>query len=236
MRRSTQALLLVLLGALLLRLAISGDHVRFVTGWMRWPLVAAGLVLLVFAVAPLLPGAADGHDDHHDDHHDDDGHGHGAGVPRATWLLVLPAVVVFVMSPPELGSYLAERQGDQAVVSEPDQVTELDAERVVDLPLDEFLWRAQEGGQTLVDQQLSLTGFVSYGEGSTWFVTRMSISCCAADARAFKVRVADAPRPPRDQWVVVSGTYVEGTGSGGEQASIAASDVVDTVEPTRVYG
>jgi uncharacterized membrane protein YcgQ (UPF0703/DUF1980 family) len=45
-------------------------------------------------------------------------------------------------------------------------------------------------------------------EGSGWYVTRIGITCCAADAVAYTVAV-DAPPDglAADQWVEVIGTY-----------------------------
>ncbi|WP_170867166.1 TIGR03943 family putative permease subunit [Nocardioides lianchengensis] len=234
-RRGTQGLLLALLGTVLLQLALSGDHLRYVTGWMRWPLVVCGVLLLAMALGPLLAA----HEPEDDEGHDHDGHDHGGhGVPRVTWFLALPVVVAFVVSPPELGSFLAERQGgESAVVSRPDEMTALDAAQVVPVPLDEFIWRAQDGGSSLHGQPVELTGFVSYGDGSDdWFVTRMAIGCCAADARPFRVQVQDSPRPSRDQWVEVEGTHVPGTGATEESPpAVAASAVTPTAAPDGTY-
>ena len=38
------------LAALLMRTAVSGSYQQYVASWMRWPLVATGLVLLALAV------------------------------------------------------------------------------------------------------------------------------------------------------------------------------------------
>jgi uncharacterized repeat protein (TIGR03943 family) len=222
--RQTQGLLLAFLGTVLLRLALTDAYLRYVTEWMKWPILASGIIMLLLAIGPVFLDP--------DDPHGDD---HGHGVPKATWLLLLPGLVTFVISPPELGSFIAERRANQSTAVEPAVVSELDADQSNELLLQEFVWRAQDGGDTLVDRQVKLTGFVSV-EGDDWFVTRLTIGCCAADALAFQVQVEDAAQPERDQWVEVTGTYVEGTGTRLEEAPVLTADeVVEIKKPRQTY-
>jgi uncharacterized repeat protein (TIGR03943 family) len=236
MARPTQGLLMAFLGAVLVRLSFTDAYLRYVTPWMKWPLIISGVLLIGLAVGLVLSGGKeDGHDhDGHDEH--DDGHGHGP-VPVVTWLLVLPGLVTFVISPPQLGSYLAERRaGEAQAVAEPAALTELAEGEVVPVDVTEFIWRAQDGGETLEDQQVTLKGFVSYGKDDAWYVTRMTIGCCAADAISYQVQVADAERPPRDKWVEVTGVYEAGSGVGGTEVPvIQASGVADTQAPAQTY-
>ena len=218
MTRQTQGLLLAFLGAVLLRLAFSDTYLRYVTDWMKWPIVISGLLLLLLALGPILQlgehreSRPDGPDEALHDHVGAIG-SHSHPVPAVTWLLVLPGLVTFLISPPELGSYLAERRsGDTVAVAEPAELADLDSSALIPINVSEFIWRAQDGGESLEDQQVLLTGFVSYDPDGDWFVTRMSIGCCAADALAFRVRATGAERPPRDQWIEATGVYVPGTG------------------------
>ena len=226
--RQTQALLLAFLGAVLLRMSFSDDYLRYVTEWMKWPILASGVIMLLLAVGPLFGDPDKVHDPEHADHEH-------SGVPLATWLLVLPGLVVFVISPPELGSFLAERRANESAASQPKVVSDLSAEETSEVPLQEFVWRAQSGGDTLVDRSVELTGFVTYA-GDSWYVTRLTIGCCAADALAFRVRVDGADRPERDQWVRVAGSYVEGTGlSLSDDAVIDADEVTEIAKPRQTY-
>ncbi|NHC23897.1 TIGR03943 family protein [Nocardioides sp. IC4_145] len=238
MRPAVQALLLALLAVVLVRLSVTGEHLRYVADWMRWPLLASAVLLLAAAAGPLVAAVRGGAHDRGDDHVHKHDHEHGHGVPLVTWLLVLPALVAVVVDPPELGSYLAERRaGDTTMVAEPDEVTVLDGSQLAAVPLDEFIWRAQEGGATLEGQPVTLTGFVSYGGDRSWFVTRMAISCCAADAAAYRVQVEGPERPARDQWVEVDGTYVVGSGTAADTApSIAVTEVRPVAAPEQTYG
>ena len=227
MRSNTQALLLARLGAVLLRLSATDEYLLYVTSWMKWPLLVSGVALLGLGLGPILGAArAEGHD-------------HDHGVPRVTWLLLLPGVVTFVVAPPQLGSFLAERRAGEAVqVARPDEVTELSTQRTIPLSVDEFLWRAQGADASMEDQPVRLTGFVSHGAQGAWYVTRMAIGCCAADAVAYRIEVRDAgPRPARDQWVSVTGIHVPGSGADGskEEAAVVASSVEPTTSPSRPY-
>lgn len=237
MRIATQGLLLTFLGAVLLRFAATDAHLRYVTPWMKWPLLVSGVVLLLLAIGPLWSRDERRDDDgveHEPDH--EAGH-HEHGVPRVTWLLVLPGIIAFVISPPELGSYLAERRAGEAVaVSAPGTTTVLGSEETVELTVEEFLWLAQQGEPALEGQQVALTGFVSYGADDSWYVTRMQIGCCAADAMAYRVKVQGAARPGRDEWVEVTGTHVTGTGEEPPfEVVVEAAEVVPTEEPRQTY-
>ncbi len=224
MTRQTQGLLLAFLGAVLLRMSLSDAYLRYVTEWMKWPILVSGVIMLLLAMGPVF---LDPVDTRRGDH--------GHGVPKSAWLLLLPGLVTFVISPPELGSFLAERRANQAAAVEPAVVADLDETGSNKLMLQEFVWRAQDGGESLLDRRVTLTGFVSV-EGGDWFVTRLSIGCCAADALAFRVRVEGADQPERDQWVRVTGTYVEGTGTRLEDApALAADEVVEIAKPRQTY-
>lgn len=54
-----------------------------------------------------------------------------------------------------------------------------------------------------------MTGFVTHGDDGTWYLTRLFITCCAADATTSKVEVRGAVdgAPPVDTWVTVTGTW-----------------------------
>jgi uncharacterized repeat protein (TIGR03943 family) len=240
MSRPTQGLLMAFLGAVLVRLSLTDTYLRYVTAWMKYPILASGLLLLALAVGLVMSGHA-GSDSEHDGHdgHDghDDGHGHGP-IPLVAWLLVLPGLVTFVISPPQLGSYLAERRsGEAQTVAQPAALASLAKDEIVPIDVTEFIWRAQDGGTTLADQPVQLTGFVSYDEDDHWYVTRMVIGCCAADAISYQVRVdGDSSRPPRDQWVEVTGTYVGDTGTDGQAPpALDATEVEQIATPDQTY-
>jgi uncharacterized repeat protein (TIGR03943 family) len=80
---------------------------------------------------------------------------------------------------------------------------------VVPITLADYNLRALwDTGHSLEGRTLRLTGFVTRRAEGGWFLTRMTMQCCAADAAAVRVTVLGMPSPPVDQWVTVEGTWV----------------------------
>jgi uncharacterized repeat protein (TIGR03943 family) len=236
--RATQNLLMMLLGASVLWITLgSEEYLNYVQPWFRFVLIPAALVLITLGIAGLIrerqpdtdpaaptppkPGP-DGDDGPADDADDsggsgeggDGGHGHGAG-PRVAWLLCLPVVAIFVIAPPALGSFIADRETTNAAPPPPPPV-----EGYPPLPINggptqmsmaEFISRAfiaQTGDPTtLQGRQVKLTGFVTPREEGGWHLTRLRIACCAGDALPMQVIVRGQKRPPTDSWVQVVGTW-----------------------------
>lgn len=224
MTTRTQGLVIAVLAAVLIRISMTGEYLSFVTPWMRWPLVVSGVVLLAMAVAPVLARTATGHEE---------------GAPRSAWLLLVPVLVVFAVAPPPLGAFLAERRAQQpASLPEPGIVALPESDSPLPLTVGEFLWGAGEPGDPmgLAGQRITMAGFVSRDADDGWYVTRLEIFCCAADAMVMRVEISGHPAPPRDQWVEVTGTWVQGTGKDpGEPAVLRAERVVEVDAPARAY-
>lgn len=222
MSRTAQIIVLTALGGVALRVGVTQEYANYVQEWMRWPLVVSGVLLVGLAI---LASVGRLHDDEHP-------------TGPVAWLLVLPIVVGFVVQPPALGAYVADRRANKADAtrySEP-SVAGLEETGVNEIPVSNFIARAAtDDGSTLAGATVRLTGFVS-GDDGTWHVTRLAIACCAADAAAFRVEVEGAEAPPKDQWVEVTGTWVEGTGTElGGTPVLAAEDVEYVDEPARPY-
>jgi putative membrane protein len=68
---------------------------------------------------------------------------------------------------------------------------------------------AYDAGRTLDGRRVRLTGFVALDGRGTPYLVRMTLNCCAADARPVKVgltgRVPPVLQP--DMWLEVTGTY-----------------------------
>lgn len=208
--RATQTLLLTVTGAVLVRMAVGDTYLRYVNTWMRWPLVACGVLLVLLAVVDMwrdeAPSGAAPHGEPESSH-----------VPRAAWLLFVPSLVFFLIAPPALGAHFAERAQPAVVPTEPSGVVlpPLPTTDPVPVLLDDVILRAAYDGETLADRRLEITGFVSRNPSGEWFVTQFGMNCCAADATVMKVMATGAEAPADDQWVRVVGRYVAGTGSGG---------------------
>lgn len=201
MRRYGPALLLVLVGAAILRIsAFSQLYLRYVQAGLRPYLVVSGaaLVLLGIVMAVVRHSADDDHDHEH-------GHSHG---PRVAWLLTLPALALLLFPPPALGSYSAEREAAQRAAQGVGTFPALPAGDPVELGVGEFVSRAiYDSGRSLKGRTVRMTGFVTHGDDGTWYVTRLLVSCCAADATTSKVEIRGADALPADTWVTVTGTW-----------------------------
>ncbi len=221
--------MLLVLGVLLLRLTLGGSYVWFVKPSMKPVLLASAAVLIALSLWSIWQTWR-----HEED--SDDGHGH-AGVPRVAWLMLLPVLVVFVVSPRPLGAYTAGRQLATApVAAEPVELTPLPAGETVDLAIADYITRAVwGGGQTLADRDVRLTGFVTPDPDGGWWVTRLGLACCAADALSFRVRVLDAEALPANTWVDVAGRWVAGDSGDPAIPLIEADDVVEVQEPQNPY-
>ncbi|MEV2253777.1 TIGR03943 family protein [Streptomyces sp. NPDC050147] len=247
MRRYGPAVLLLLVGAAVLRISLFSDlYLRYVQAGLRPYLIVSGALLGLLGLVRVAltaraartgtPGA-DGHE-HPADSEPHPGHSHPGG-PRIAWLLTLPAVALLCFPPPALGSYSAAREEAQRAEEHVGAFPALPAGDPVELSLAEFGSRAAyDSGYSLRDRTVRLTGFVTRGDGDTWYVTRLRVACCAADATAIKAEVRGAGAPETDTWVTVTGTW-HPRGELGSAASwppvLDATTVRAITEPSDPY-
>ncbi len=232
MRRETQNILLVLLGGALLKISFSGLYLRYVQKGLLPLLIAAGLIMVGLAVFAIIRDIRRGKAAEEHDHE----HSHSS---RSTWLMLLPVLAVFLVSPPALGGDVVSSAADTNQTQRARNLLgELPAGDVIPLSMTEFVTRtAWDESGTLDNRRVKLTGFLTRAEGDT-FVARLAISCCAADARPLKVKlIGDVPSLPDEQWVEVTGQVVPK--SANEQNSWVPNFTVesaDTVaEPAEPY-
>ncbi|WP_217546175.1 TIGR03943 family protein [Streptomyces sp. GbtcB6] len=213
MRRYGGPVLLCLVGAAALRITLFSDlYLRYVQHALRPYLIVSGIALILLGVttAALRSRTADDHENHQDDRHGDgDGHGHhGAAGPRIAWLLTLPALALLLFPPPALGSYSAGREAAQRAAQGVGAFPALPAGNPVELTLAEFSSRAiYDSGRSLTGRTVRMTGFATHGSDGTWYLTRLMVTCCAADATTSKVEIRGEDAPPTDTWVTVTGTW-----------------------------
>ena len=94
----------------------------------------------------------------------------------------------------------------------------------------EYVGRAVwDDGLTLEGRTVEMTGFVTPDPAGGWWISRMAVACCAADAIASKVKVLNAPDLPADTWVTITGRWVPGGGTKSDTA-IPLVEVIDLVE------
>lgn len=265
MRRYGPAVLLLLTGAAILRISLFSElYLRYVQAGLRPYLVVSGFLLVLLAVAAAVvgrpeqePHAEQGQDTRHGEHarrdhqrehgehaeHDDDSHAHdqhgGHHSPRIAWLLALPALALLLFPPPALGSYSAGREAAQRAAQGIGHFPALPAGNPVELTLAEFSSRAiYDSGRSLSGRTVRLTGFVTRDDDGAWYVTRLVVGCCAADATTSKVEIRDADAPPADAWVTVTGTWRPKGRLGTDEAwppVLDAAAVRRTAQPANPY-
>ncbi|MER5728347.1 TIGR03943 family protein [Streptomyces sp. NPDC002138] len=222
-----QPVLLVLTGTGLLHTTVRSDvYLRYVKEGLRPYLIASGVLLVALGLAGLAAELVrrlrqppdeytEGRDDHGHghghghghDHGHDHGHGHG-GATHIAWLLAVPALTLMFVAPPALGSYTASRDGAAARVEHSAYKDLLPDAPITPLALEEFIGRSVHGPNTLRGRKVRLLGFVSAGKSpDTWYLNRLKLSCCAADARTLRVEMHGAEAPDNDTWVEVTGVW-----------------------------
>jgi uncharacterized repeat protein (TIGR03943 family) len=219
-RRYGSAVLLLLTGGAVLRISLFSElYLRYVQAALRPYLVISGSLLIVLGLVAAVRGMRKTpeaeeheHDDHeHEDDHDDHGHSHTGG-PRIAWLLTLPALALLLFPPPALGSYSASREEAQRAAQGVGSFPALPAGKVLDISVAQYSSRAiYDTGHSLKGRTLRMTGFVTHDSDGTWYLTRLLVTCCAADATISKVEIrgdASDGAPQTDTWVTVTGTWV----------------------------
>lgn len=228
MRRETQNILLILLGGALLKIAITGDYLRYVKPSQQWWVLGGGAVMVALGVVAmardlLAARAAAAAESADSLGPGESGEGCGSEhhhAARSAWLLMVPVLAVFLVAPPALGSDSVTRTQARAPQSSEARdaaaFPPLPDDEVVPLAVSDFVARAGwDKNGTLNGRTVSLSGFVVQDDGSTR-LARMVIGCCAADAFPVTVRLANG-RPEslagleQDSWIEVTGQVVPGT-------------------------
>ncbi|MQS15893.1 TIGR03943 family protein [Streptomyces kaniharaensis] len=219
------SLLIALVGIALLRITVGSDvFLQYVKEGLRYPLIASGLVLLGVGVAGVVDCLtarlrepvtrfgrdAEGNAVRPDAEEEQHGHDHG---PRVAWLLTVPVVLLLCFTPPALGSFTASRDGADATMEQASYADLGPQAPAISVPtpmsLTEFIGRSRDPRKSLQNRKVRLTGFVAPGSGpDEWYLNRLVVSCCAADARRLRVLVhAAGPAPAADTWVDLIGVW-----------------------------
>jgi uncharacterized repeat protein (TIGR03943 family) len=121
-------------------------------------------------------------------------------------------LVLLLVAPPALGSYSAARSGTALRGAATSDLPPLPEGDPVHLSVLDYASRAVFGhGSSLHGHHIKLSGFVLSGTGGTWYLTRMVITCCAADAQPIKVGLTGSVPAglKANDWLEVTGTYTE---------------------------
>ncbi|MFC4496351.1 TIGR03943 family putative permease subunit [Streptomyces ovatisporus] len=213
MKREAQAVVLLLIGAAVVRAGSTDLYLRYVKAGLRPLLLTAGIVLIVVAIAtvwyelrrPRTPQGNQPEPEHQDP---DSPRGHTHREPRISWLLLLPLFALVLVAPPAPGSYSAMHAG--TALQHPGDFPALPASDPLRLGVTDYAGRAAYGhGRSLEDRRIKITGFVALDRGGDPYLTRMVRSCCAADAQPVKIGLSGKmpPAMPADSWLEVTGTY-----------------------------
>lgn len=162
-------------------------------------------------------------------------HSHGPGV---AWLLLLPVLAVVFINPPALGEWSAIHASPRVNNPQKRAFTPLTARDPVKMTLAGYAQRAVwDETATLQGRSVKLTGFAVV-EGDSWYLTRLAVACCAADALTSKILIqGDTPPAKNGDWFEVIGTWVP-TPKDGENAKVAilqATSIQSVPEPRRTY-
>ncbi|MHA6619751.1 TIGR03943 family putative permease subunit [Pseudonocardia sp. DLS-67] len=225
MRRDTQHVLLVLLGGALLRIAADDTYLRYVRPSHRWLLLAAGAVVVVLAVVGLVRDRA--------------GAAHSPEHGHAPWLLLAPVLVIALVAPPALGADAVGRAAaGNAAVQDSDVFGPLPPGDPAELTVAEFVQRAVwDSSGSLDGREVVLTGFV-VRRGAATDLARLTIACCAADARPNRVQLAgDVGDHPADTWLHVQGVLQTGsaTAAAGHVPTLTVTSTTAVPAPPDPY-
>jgi uncharacterized repeat protein (TIGR03943 family) len=214
----------LLIGAVLLRLTLTGSYGRYVRLGMGPWLAVAGLAVFLLGLATLFrvlrrPSGADA-----------DTHAHGSD--RAGWLLLVPIATLLLIAPPTLGSYGVGRGATIDVRAGAPMFEDLrPSGEPLPMTLLEYGQRAFErGGASFNGATIELTGFVAEAGEGGFELARYQIACCAADATPVVVRVTGVfgDVPALDRWVTVTGVFQPG---GDPVPRLAATTVLAIAPP-----
>ena len=199
MTRLGRAAILLSLGSLTVRLVWTGGFGWFVQQRMRYPLLAAAILLLVFGVQEVFRSTREQEELTAEV-------AKRSIAPMVGWLLILPYLVLISVAPTGLGSAAADRV--EAFTPPPSRQAfpTLDPSAgPVEMGVLEFLDRAiWDDGRSLEGVTVRLEGLVvndaSVPDG--FVLTRFLVSCCAADGVPLQVSVSGTPAIADDTWVI----------------------------------
>jgi uncharacterized repeat protein (TIGR03943 family) len=225
MRRDAANVLLVLVGAALLKITLDGTYLRYVKPTAAPWLLAAGCVLIVIAAVALGRDIAGAHV-----------HGHAHPGTRWAWLLAVPVLAIFLVAPPALGADSVLRAGSSGAPA-PVTLPPLPRGAVVPVSMSDFVTRSV-WSHTLDRRTVAVTGFVVHDHG-TDYVARLVITCCAADATPMRARLTGhlATALPDDQWIRVLGRLVPGsaTAANGYTPTLTTASLHTVAAPREPY-
>ncbi|MCV7418971.1 TIGR03943 family protein [Mycobacterium yunnanensis] len=239
MNRSTQNLVLLLVGLSTAVMLVKGTYLNYVKpGLLPWLAVASAALVVLGAVSIARDlRQASAHDHDHDHDHDEHGHRHQ---PWLGWLLLIPIAMVAFVVPPALDA----RGATPAAVSAPQRraFPPLPPGDAPTVSLPEVVMRAAaDSTNSLAGRSITLTGFTLHQSGGV-DLGRVVIVCCAADAQLARVHLtgpeaSTAAEHPEDTWLKIEGQIVPGSShaNDGYIPTMTVTSVTPVEKPANTY-
>jgi len=236
MNRIGRATLMLCIGVVITRLLWTGGFGWFVRQGMKWPLILATIVLMVFGIYEALSGSKE-------ELRDIEASKRSAG-PAIGWMLALPLAVLISVAPTGLGAAAASRVDAFVPTETEERYPALDdSQGPIEMGVFDFVDRALwDSEESLRDVTVRLEGLVVNDPAvpSGFKLTRFLLSCCAADGIPIQVNLQDVGREIADDtWVQVDLEWTEPAqpyGDGNWEVDARALTVVELPEaPTDSY-
>ena len=207
MNRESENVMLLLIGLATGMITVTGAYTRYVKPALQPWLYLTAVVLIGLALVAIIG------DLRRQAVHEHEGHAHAN---RAVWLLLIPVVVLIFVTPPALQPQ-ASVPSISAVSADAIRrpFPPLPPGRAPEVSVPDLMIRGvQDSAGTLDGRLITVVGF-TLRDGEAVDLGRLSVLCCAADARLARVRLggsgaAEAARLPEHTWVRVEGTVRPG--------------------------
>ncbi len=203
--------LATVLAVVTISLAATGRLGLYINPDSSWFAVSMAVLVLVGAIASFaLPLGAE-EDDGHDHDHDHARHPVGFAATVAGGVVASGAVVLTLVLPPaSLSAELAMSRdvGAPPLFAGADVVTLAATGDTSSFGVGEWatVFATTTNPDAFDGDSITLTGFVTPGEGGDFDLTRLVITHCVIDAQPASIPVTGEPLPDTGQWVTVTGT------------------------------
>jgi uncharacterized repeat protein (TIGR03943 family) len=218
-----------LFGLIVCHIAFTSTSLLYVKGSMRPWLALAGCVLIIISIARVWRASRARDLDLEP----------ADSIRGASWLLVVPLVLVLVVLPSPLGSFSASRQAANQLSAFSFDPLPPPHDGASDVNIASFIGLIHREPASLKARPLRILGFVSRADsGQSFLLTRFWMTCCAADAVPVQVRIDGVRAPSRDSWVEVVGIWRSPSGRTGKPQDVPivdASSVTPVGRPQDPY-
>lgn len=223
MKREAQNLLLLVVGATLVKIALDGSYLRYVKASLQPYLLISGCVIVLLGAIAIARDIRAGRAT-------PDPHSESS---RPYWMLLVPAAALLFLAPPALSTGAIPATGPELVsATAPNRPLPPVTEDTPTMPLRELVQRAHRSPDTLRDRTITTAGFALPNESGTGFdLGQLAIACCAADGQLLILHL-DGPLPAglaEGDWLSVTGHIV--SRASGPATPSWPTMILDTARP-----